>query len=417
MSQDLTAKGRSPSLLGGAMIIAGTTVGAGMFTLPVMTSGMWFFYSLLILALTWLLMYSSSLLILEANLNYPIGASFDTMTEDLLGHGGRIITGALVAFVLYILTYAYISGGGSTTALTLGNLLGIPVLYQVGGLLFGGVLALIVYLSTKAVDRITTIMLGAMVITFFMSVAGLIYNIKLPVLLNNSDPTAHYAPYILIAIPVCLASFGYHGNIPSLMKYYGKAPKKIACAALLGSLMALFFYFLWQLSALGNLPRDTFRGIMAAGGNMDVLLAALGQTVKQSHLNILLQIFANLAVASSFLGVTLGLFDYIADLFKFDDSHLGRLKTAVITFAPPLIGAMIWPNGFLLAIGFAALAAAGWAVIIPVLLAIKSRRKFGNPQFRTPGGRLTLVIVFGYGVLVILCHLLGLFGLLPQFGA
>ena len=36
------------SLLGGAMIIAGTAVGAGMFSLPVVGAGMWFSYSILI---------------------------------------------------------------------------------------------------------------------------------------------------------------------------------------------------------------------------------------------------------------------------------------------------------------------------------------------------------------------------------
>ena len=34
------------------------------------------------------------------------------------------------------------------------------------------------------------------------------------------------------------------------------------------------------------------------------------------------------------LGVTLGLFDYLADLFGFDDSALGRFKTALLTFIP-----------------------------------------------------------------------------------
>ncbi len=50
-------------------------------------------------------------------------------------------------------------------------------------------------------------------------------------------------------------------------------------------------------------------------------------------LDLLLVVFSNFAVASSFLGVTLGLFDYLADLFGFDDSAVGRLKTALLTFA------------------------------------------------------------------------------------
>lgn len=66
-------------------------------------------------------------------------------------------------------------------------------------------------------------------------------------------------------------------------------------------------------------------------------------------------VFSNFAVASSFLGVTLGLFDYLADLFGFDDSAMGRFKTALLTFIPPMIGGLVKPDGFLYAIGYA-----GW---------------------------------------------------------
>lgn len=40
---------KNPSLLGGAMIIAGTIVGAGMFSLPVVMSGIWFYWSIAVL--------------------------------------------------------------------------------------------------------------------------------------------------------------------------------------------------------------------------------------------------------------------------------------------------------------------------------------------------------------------------------
>ena len=109
---------KSPSLLGGAMIIAGTAIGAGMLANPTSTAGVWFIGSILALVYTWFCMTTSGLMILEANLHYPTGSSFDTIVKDLLGKGWNIINGLSVAFVLYILTYAYITSGGGDVALS-----------------------------------------------------------------------------------------------------------------------------------------------------------------------------------------------------------------------------------------------------------------------------------------------------------
>ncbi|MFV0321030.1 MAG: tryptophan permease [Alphaproteobacteria bacterium] len=412
-----TEKLKAPSLIGGGMIIAGTAVGAGMFAIPVVSAGMWTSWATFALIVTWFCMMHSGFMLLETNLNYPKGSSFDTIVKDTLGTGWNIFNGITVAFVGYILAYAYISGGGSIVVQTLEATIGYTPPQKVAGILFALGLAFFVWLSTKAVDRITTVLIFGMIITFFMSVSGLTFHIKPEYLFNTvATEKIKYFPFIFAALPALLTSFGYHHSVPSLMKYYGKAPRKIIICIIFGTTLALIFYIFWLIAILGNIPRSQFTDIIAQGGNVGVLVNAVSNVIDGKFTSNLLSMFANMAVASSFLGVTLGLFDYLADLFKFDDSRLGRTKTAAILFVPPLIGGVFFPNGFILAIGFAGLAATVWAAIVPAMMAKESRKKFGNPLFRTWGGNILIYIIVTYGIVIAICHILSMFNMLPVFG-
>ena len=310
----------SPSLIIGISIVAGTSVGAGMFSLPIVSSGMWFSWSVVLLVFTWFCMFHSSLMILEANLNFEPGTSFDTFVRAILGNRWNAFNGLTLVFVLYILTYAYISGGGSIVSHTLGSTLGISIPPMLAGLLFAFVLSFIVWYSTGLVGRMTAVLLGGMAVTFVLSVGNLGTRVQMPLLLENQPG---YALFLLAAIPYYLTSFGFHGNVPSLMKYYGKEPARIRKCLFYGSLTSLVVYLLWHVVTLGNIPREEFKPIIATGGNIGDLISALSIIAGSDRLTALLNAFANFAVVSSFLGVTLGLFDYIADKFKFDDSRKG----------------------------------------------------------------------------------------------
>ena len=409
------------SLFGGAMIIAGGTIGAGMLANPTSTAGVWFLGSLVLLAYTWFCMTSSGLMLLEANLHYPTGASFDTIVKDLLGQVWNVINGLSVAFVLYILTYAYITSGGGITEGFINQLLSseqhtVQIGRVSGSLIFCLVLAVFVWFSTKAVDRFTTVLIGGMVIAFILSVAGLISSVKIEVLFDSVvQGEQQYLPYMLGALPVCLVSFGFHQNVPSLVKYYERDANRVMKSVFFGTAIALAVYVLWQLAVQGNLPRAEFAPVIEKGGDIAVLLQALGKYIQTDFIALALRFFAYLAIATSFLGVTLGLFDYIADLCKFDDSRSGRTKTALITFLPPLLLSLAFPFGFVLAIGYAGLAATIWAVIVPALLAKASRRKFAQSNYLVYGGNFMIYFVILFGLLNIAAQLAMQFGYLPEF--
>ena len=211
------------------MIIAGTAIGAGMLANPTATSGVWFLGSVAILIYVWLCMYLSGLMLLEATLHFPQGASFHTVVNGLLGPGWSLVTGIAVTFVLYSLTYAYIFVGGGLTQNSLSAISAwlstepMQVSRELSSVVFLLVLASAVWISTKVVDRFATLLISGMLVSFFLSTGSLLQSVTPAVLLDSAALAEHhYWRYAWAALPVCLASFGFHGNVPSLVSYYNK---------------------------------------------------------------------------------------------------------------------------------------------------------------------------------------------------
>lgn len=405
----------------GIMVIAGTVIGGGMFALPVDLAGSWFFWGAFILIIAWFSMLHSGLLLLEANLNYPVGSSFNTITKDLVGNKWNVVSGITVAFVLYILTYAYISANGAIISETIAINFDTHVNPRIIGICTAVFVAGVLWVSSLAASRITSLFLGIKILAFIIVFGSFFFQVDYAILRDvsasaSAETQPSYFPYIFMALPVCLASFGFHGNIPSLIICYGKRKDKLIKSIVYGSLLALIIYLFWLYCTMGNITRDAFKDIISSGGNVDSLVKSFLGTKQHGIIEFFLLVFSNLAVASSFFGVTLGLFDYLADLFKFDSSHLGRFKTVLLTFLPPALLYLIFPNGFIYGIGGAGLCATIWAVIIPAVLALKARKKFPNKSFTVWGGNLIPALVMLFGVAVILCWFGNTFNLLPGFG-
>jgi tryptophan-specific transport protein len=398
-----------PSVTGGACIIASVCVGAGMLGLPSAGAGAWTSWSSLAIILTMIVMTVSGWMLLEAFKPYELTASFNSVTKDLLGHKINVFNNLTVYFVGGILLYAYITSSG----LILSGLLGINS--QLASVLFVLVFSCFVWHSTRAVDRISVVLIAFMVLSFVFGVSGLAANIDATMLFHSLTEELGQAPYALAMLPVALTSFGYHHSVASMRAYYGEE-QKAKQAILGGTLIALALYLLWLLSIFGNLPRNAFGPIIAKGGDVDVLLGALASVIESKRVSNAINLFSMAAILSSFIGVGLGVFDYLADLFKFDNSRQGRAKSWGVTFLPPLLLSLLFPFGFVVAIGYAGAAATVWACIIPALLAKKSRElapKGGG--FKAPGGQPMVVAVIVFGVLTAVFHLMAMAGMLPIY--
>jgi tryptophan-specific transport protein len=185
---------------------------------------------------------------------------------------------------------------------------------------------------------------------------------------------------------------------------------------LLGSSLCFVIYLLWLVATMGNLDQAGFVSIIEQGGNIGELVNAINLAANVDNLGGILSIFANLAIVSSFLGVSLSMFDFIADRFSFADDAIGRLKTALVTFVPPTIGGLIFPHGFITAIGFAGLVVALNALIIPPMMVIKSRQLFPDSQYTKTDGNKMAYLIMVLGVLYAICHVLNMLSFLPVLG-
>ena len=100
-------------ILGSALMIAGTTIGAGMLAMPLTSAGMGFGATLALLIGLWALLAYTGLLFMEVYQTAPrqdVGVA--SLAEQYLGIGGRLSATISLLVLLYALLAAYISGGG-----------------------------------------------------------------------------------------------------------------------------------------------------------------------------------------------------------------------------------------------------------------------------------------------------------------
>ncbi|MBT3834309.1 MAG: tryptophan permease [Gammaproteobacteria bacterium] len=409
----------SPPLFHGVVLVTSATIGAGVFSLPIVSAGMWFGWTAACLFAIWLLSYLGALLLLEATLVYPRGASFYTIVNGILGEKWNLATSIGMAFLMYILIYAYISAGGNIINHTFASITGgeSPISQNVSSVLFAAFFATLIWFGTTLVSRLCTVLMIGMAVSYLLFNAGLVLHVEIFKLFNTQVQVESYSQYIWAALPYFLTSFGFAGLVPSLVKYYGPEPKTVHRCMLYGTLITLGLYLIWILVAFGTLSRGSWVPVIAAGGNIaDLIVGFQGVTEAHSqNMSLLLNLFSNFAVTSSISAVGLVMFDYITDAFGFDDGATGRLKSLLIAFGPPALVCLFFPHGFIVAIGYAGLVMIFGYFLVPVRLVLKLRSDQLETPFRVWGGSPLVYGVLAFSLLIGVFEVMSMFDALPVY--
>lgn len=379
--------------VGSTLLVAGTMIGAGMLAMPLTSAGIGFGFTLVLLLGLWALLTFSALLFVELYQTAESDAGIGTLAEQYFGKTGRIIATAVLIIFLYALIAAYISGGGSL----LKDLLPESFGDKVSVLLFTVIFGSFIVIGTHSVDKINRVLFFVMLAAFAVVLSLMLPEIKFDNLMATPIDNA----LIISASPVFFTAFGFHGSIPSLNKYLDGNVKALRISTLAGSAITLCAYILWQMSTHGLLTQNEFLQILKEDATLNGLVKATLAITGSNIIAGAVKLFSTLALVTSFLGVGLGLLECIEDLLKRSfNISAGRISLGLMTFIPPLVFALFYPEGFILALGYAGQMFAFYAVVLPVSLVWKARRTHTDLPYKVWGGNLTLIIVLVLGAII-----------------
>ncbi len=396
-------------LFGSTLIIAGTTIGAGMLALPLASAGLGFSTSMIMMLSIWTLMAFTALLMLEIHQHAEADATLHTLAHQFLGTKGKWVATGAMLFLFYALCAAYIAGGGSQFNQKLHNWFNLDTSQELATLIFTFIIALVVTFGTQSVDKVNRVLFAAKII----AMATVLFFLSPSIHLDNLVAMPIQQGLIISALPVIFTSFGFHGSIPAVVKYLELDVKAVKRALVIGSSIPLLVYTLWQISTLGVLSQSE----LAASSDLSLFINSLSQTVHQGAFSNAVSIFADLALLTSFLGVSLGLFEFLGDSLSKKKLGANRFNIAIITFTPPLAFALFYPQGFITALGYAAIALVVLAVFLPVAMVGKARKVVAYDNcYQVKGGTLPLVAAGTFGMVIIATQIAISVGLIPALG-
>jgi tyrosine-specific transport protein len=324
------------------------------------------------------------------NLRLPEGANLISMAKKTLGKPGAALTWIINLLLFYALLSAYITGGAQVTQNWL-SALHAP--FSLAAILFTLVMATVVLKGVYWVDHTNRAL---------MTIKGTaLILLILTILPNMQSSFARFGtPHtILSATTVMITSFGYASIIPSLRALFKEDIASLKKAIVIGSVIPLFIYIIWNISVHSALPSAGPLSLIAmhqSGNASSQLAIALSSITQSTSIKILSHTFTSICVFTSFLGVGLALSDFIADgtgLSK--NNRQGCFIVGLLTFFLPFCVAIFFPRAFIVALSYAGILCIILLMLLPILMAWRARVVLADTEnYRVFGEQKLIVVAF-----------------------
>lgn len=194
--------------------------------------------------------------------------------------------------------------------------------------------------------------------------------------------------FLPATLPIIVTSFHFHNIIPTISTSLGWERVPFRRAVLLGMLLAFIMNGLWIFVGIGVIPLTGEPSILAAYESNIPATVPMAVILQNSLFTLFAAFFALMAISTSFLANGLGLQGFLRDLFANTLGLHSRGLVLLVTFAPPLVTALLYPDIFLKALDL--VGGVGIVVLfglLPTLILLRDRSR---------GSLLRLISVLGF---------------------
>jgi tyrosine-specific transport protein len=384
----------------GVSIIVGANIGAGILSLPYGAKNGGFFALFAALLVAGFLTTASMLYVAEIALRTKEPLQLSGLAKKYLGQAGSWLIFAGVVINGLGALIAYTSGSGNVLA----DLLGIPV--TVGSFLFFIPGLVVVWFGLKATGRSEQGLSIAMIALILFLCAWTFIGPGI-----HLEHLTYVHPFFIIPI-VNLAVFSFIAQytVPELARGLAETnPQGLPRAVIVGMGITGFLLAIVPLAALGMMGPNSITEVVTIGWGQ-----SLGQVAY-----VLSNVFALLAMMTSFWAIALTLMTNIFDRFKWPAENATgyRIAAMALVAIPPFLIGVFHLTGFVAALGYAGGFAGAIMSVVPVLM-LHRARKFGDQEPAWTAGWIShpliqtlLIIVFG---LAFIYSLLNAVGLIPD---
>lgn len=396
---------------GAILFVAGTCIGSGMIALPMVLARLGIIPSIALMLFIWFIMYYTSLINLELNLQTGHGLSLGALGRYFSGKKAETLGTVSLKVLSYSLLAAYIYGGVSVLHELIIAHGGPEFEFKHIAILYTLSIMLLLLLPIKWIDYMNRFLFIGLLSIITILVVGLVLAINwsnLPLFTNNYSEVSSWMPII----PVVFTSFGYQVIFHTLTNYCHKNTKMLKQAFFWGSLIPAIVYILWTSSVLSITHHDNplfYSKLMMGKVEVGELIQELSAIAEWPTIQTLVWWTSLLAILTSVLGVSVGLFDAIRGIISssIPNKALDNIIAAVLTVLPAYLVVILVPNAFISVLGFAGMILAFIAILLPTyLLGKASMTKLHYPELRK---KWLIRLSVGVSLVVIISELMGMY--------